>query len=665
MIRSKNSNSILVVVLIMGILILSVTIFLLSNSDTQTKETILVSKNQVLDTSYSEKLFDNSYVHTLDIRADEEAWAYMVDSATEESYIPCSLVIDGEVVSDVAIRPKGNSSLAVTQSLGSDRFSFKIEFDHFTDSQSYYGLDKLSLNNLSQDPSCMKDLLAYDMMNSMGVATPLASYINVTLNGENFGLYLAVEAVEEAFMTRNFGSYESGKLYKPDSLVFDDLDMAGSFLGDGENPSMMDNIINISSGTGYEDYGAGDRADFLYDIVGSLLQTSNISCDVAGLKYLGDDPILYNAIFDNAVFAVTPEDKNRLISSIRSLNESENLEDAVNIDQVLRYFAVQSFVMNYDSYVSIFAHNYYLYEDDGHMSMIPWDYNLAFGSFYLEAILSDVWDEDEVGYSVLPQDYSGMDINVNVVNYPIDDPTITIPSEERPMISKLLENDEYFELYNSMFEELISNYFESGYFHTFYKNTFDIIYPYIASNATTYTLDQFEAGASTINQFCTLRAQSIRGQLDGSIPSTLEGQSEYPELLIDTGDLDVSNLVDFSSMVYAVLGADISEIKDILDIMVPDDSDGTIASALLNVQSLMTNSSQSELIAVAAQIIKSSTLIRDMLWQTVSPALSAIVAIIVLIIALICVSRYRRIKPSKGKKQKGDINDKTKIPTRV
>ena len=26
-------------------------------------------------------------------------------------------------------------------------------------------------------------------------------------------------------------------------------------------------------------------------------------------------------------------------------------------------------------------HNYYLYEQDGKLSMLPWDYNLAFGGF--------------------------------------------------------------------------------------------------------------------------------------------------------------------------------------------------------------------------------------------------------------------------------------------
>lgn len=64
--------------------------------------------------SYGETLFDSSYVHTLNIEVDEGAWKQMEQNATEESYIPCNVTIDGEAFSEVAIRPKGNSSLAAT-----------------------------------------------------------------------------------------------------------------------------------------------------------------------------------------------------------------------------------------------------------------------------------------------------------------------------------------------------------------------------------------------------------------------------------------------------------------------------------------------------------------------------------------------------------------------
>ena len=57
-------------------------------------------------------------------------------------------------------------------------------------------MDKLSLNNVIQDNTYMKDYLAYQMMNEFGVSAPLCSFAYITVNGEDWGLYLAVEGVE-------------------------------------------------------------------------------------------------------------------------------------------------------------------------------------------------------------------------------------------------------------------------------------------------------------------------------------------------------------------------------------------------------------------------------------------------------------------------------------
>ena len=128
-------------------------------------------------------------------------------------------MIDGEAYKNVGIRAKGNTSLSTVASLGSERYSFKIEFDHYDSTKSYYGLDKLSLNNLIQDSTMMKDYLVYTMMNEFGVNSSLCSYVYITVNGEDWGLYVAVEGVEEAFLERNYGS-NYGELYKPDSMSF-------------------------------------------------------------------------------------------------------------------------------------------------------------------------------------------------------------------------------------------------------------------------------------------------------------------------------------------------------------------------------------------------------------------------------------------------------------
>lgn len=165
--------------------------------------------------AYEQALFDTSRVHTIDIVMDD--WDGFIDNCENEEYVSCAVVVDGESYKNVAIRAKGNTSLSSVSSMDSDRYSFKIEFDHYNDGTTYHGLDKLSLNNVIQDNTYMKDYLTYYLMGSFGVDSPLASHAYITVNGEDWGLYLAVEGVEDSFLERNYGN-ETGELYKPDSM---------------------------------------------------------------------------------------------------------------------------------------------------------------------------------------------------------------------------------------------------------------------------------------------------------------------------------------------------------------------------------------------------------------------------------------------------------------
>ena len=141
---------------------------------------------------YEDRLFDTTMVHTIDIVIDD--WDAFLTTAQSEEYSVCDVVIDGEAFRNVGIRGKGNTSLSTVSSMDSDRYSFKIEFDQYDSTKSYYGLDKLSLNNMIQDNTMMKDYLTYQMMNEFDVAAPLCSYVYITVNGEDWGLYLAAAA---------------------------------------------------------------------------------------------------------------------------------------------------------------------------------------------------------------------------------------------------------------------------------------------------------------------------------------------------------------------------------------------------------------------------------------------------------------------------------------
>ena len=189
---------------------------------------------------YETRLFDASTVHTIDIVMDD--WDSFIDTCTNEEYALCSVVIDNEVYKNVAIRAKGNTSLTQVDRYGNDRYSFKIEFDHYDSTKSYYGLDKLSLNNIIQDNTYMKDFLTYQMMQKFGADAPLCSYANITVNGEDWGLYLAVESIEEAFLERNYGS-DYGELYKPDSTNM------GGGRGNGDKFDMADWTAKLNEET--------------------------------------------------------------------------------------------------------------------------------------------------------------------------------------------------------------------------------------------------------------------------------------------------------------------------------------------------------------------------------------------------------------------------------
>ena len=508
---------------------------------------------------YEDRLFDTGTVHTIDIVMDD--WEGFLEGCTDEEYVLCDLVIDGETCANVAIRAKGNTSLTQVASYGNDRYSFKIEFDHYDSGNTYHGLDKLCLNNIIQDNTYMKDYLTYQMMAAFGVNAPLCSFAYLTVNGEDWGLYLAVEGVEDAFLQRNYDS-GSGELYKPDTMdmgggrgnggAFDMEDwMAGREADGGEDASGRDALLQervevmepsaaeagdmpeppqggafgaapdgeapFAGAPGEEAEGSGDGGS-AFGGRGGGMGGSLGSSDVS-LLYTDDDYESYANIFDNAKTDITDADKDRLIDSLRLLNEGEDIGSLVDVDQMIRYFVVHNFVCNFDSYTGSMIHNYYLYEEDGQLSMIPWDYNLAFGGF------------------------QGSEDATALVNYPIDTPVSGGSVDSRPMLAWIFASEEYTELYHQYFDEFISGYFGSGYFSQLMDQVYDLIAPYVERDPTKFcTYEEFEAGFAALEQFCLLRAESVRGQLEGTIPATSDGQSQDSSALIDASGLTISDM---------------------------------------------------------------------------------------------------------------------------
>lgn len=568
---------------------------------------------------YENRLFDNTRVHTIDIVMND--WDEFIANASSEEYYTAAMVIDGEAYKNVGIRGKGNTSLSTVSSMNSDRYSFKVEFDHYDNSITYHGLDKLSLNNLIQDSTMMKDYLTYTMMNEFGAAAPLCSFVYITVNGEDWGLYLAVEGVEDSFLERNYGS-DYGELYKPDSMSF------GGGRGNGKDFNMDDFMNREESADGSEEstttpdrgnfdpsamFGGnmpdmgnfdtsqmqggipqmpgmtqggtengdkssvgGGRGDFSFSIDEETLRAAfekleldttlvdgidfeNITMEniqsvlsslddetmkalmqelmgnssfggnfdfgnIGGfggfgmgssdvkLQYIDDSIDSYSNIWNNAKTDITEADQLRLIESLEKLTNGEQIESVVDIEQVIRYFVVHNYVCNGDSYTGSMIHNYYLYEENGQLAMLPWDYNLAFGTFQSGNAQS-------------------------TVNTPIDTPVSGGTGEDRPMWNWILSDESYIELYHQYFAEFLNTVDVQAII----DNAYNLIKSYVEKDPTAfYTYEEFEAGVETMRQFCALRSESISMQLaNGETASDMNYVDASALTLSDMGSMNM------------------------------------------------------------------------------------------------------------------------------
>lgn len=484
----------LAVILIAAAFVVSFGLCLLS-------ETVFANASTGITMEYETALFDHSRIISVNIIMDPDDWQDMLDNAASEEYYKCDAVVNGTAFYNVGIRPKGNTSLSsIVNDPTTDRYSFKLEFDKYVEGQTCFGLDKLVLNNNYADATNMKEAIAYDMFAYLGTDSSLYNYAQISVNGDYWGVYLAIEAVEDSFLLRNYG-LKSGDLYKPDSMQMDgggkNNDKGGNFTPPDnaedftppERPDGDSNDNNGDSGGGFGGFG------------------SSGGCD---LNYTDDDLDSYSEIWDAEVTDSSKASHKRVVAALKAAAEGTDLEDCLDIDNLLKYMAAHTFAVNLDSLSGNMAHNYYLYESSGVINLIPWDYNLSFGGMNSS-------DSD-------------------AVNYAIDS-----PFSGTQFFDKILENEEYLAKYHEYLRILSKEYVQGGVFQQTYERIRSQIDELVSTDPNAfYTYDEYDAAAQMLVKVVELRAESVLGQLDGTVPSTTEAQRQNSSALIDTADIDIS-----------------------------------------------------------------------------------------------------------------------------
>ena len=111
-------------------------------------------------------------------------------------------VLKGAALSDVGIRLKGG--VGSSRPVKTGKSGFKVRFDEFVKGQLFFGLKRLTLNSMIQDPSMVHETLTYELFRDLGLPASRTGYAFVKLNGDDYGLFLNLETLDKISLPRWF-----------------------------------------------------------------------------------------------------------------------------------------------------------------------------------------------------------------------------------------------------------------------------------------------------------------------------------------------------------------------------------------------------------------------------------------------------------------------------
>ena len=403
--------------------------------------------------------FDTDHVATVRIEMLDKDCEFCMTHPFEEQYVPADFWFNGELIPDVAIRPKGNSSLGQAVGWHSPRIPLAVDFNLLNKARSLHGVKKVFLNNGWSDPTLIREVVAYEIFAKMGLPTPRAALVDLWVNDIHLGVYTMAEVIDTAFLREHFTD-ASGNLYKPEIIsarldwTEKDAYKSVSFPGMPQQPR-HDPVL-------YTNIGGGP----LIDLLQALGQEESVAAydpikPPEGNFTRGLPPALMPRNRIEGMMLKTNENNPgyaALFKFLEVLNKEpdatfpQEIEKMLDVDQDLRFLAVSALILHLDNHIGI-GHNTYLYEVDGKFTVLPWDTNMAFGTFN-QGIRKD-----------------------GVINYYIDEPTAG-PVKRYPLVYRLLSYEPYLEKYRVYLKEALDGPFSLDVILPRIDQLVEIVRPY-------------------------------------------------------------------------------------------------------------------------------------------------------------------------------------------
>jgi spore coat protein CotH len=151
-----------------------------------------------------DEFFDDSVVHDIRLSLNSKDWAALKQNFRENIYYPATLKWRDVTVSNVGIRSRGLGSRSGTKP------GLRVDMDKYNIDQTFLGLKSFVLDNLTQDPSMLRERLSMAFFRRLGLPAPREAHARLFINDQFAGVYALVETIDKGFLGRAFGADSKG-----------------------------------------------------------------------------------------------------------------------------------------------------------------------------------------------------------------------------------------------------------------------------------------------------------------------------------------------------------------------------------------------------------------------------------------------------------------------
>ena len=291
----------------------------------------------------SDDFFNPNTLQRVELWLNDIDWEKLKAAFQENTYYPADVVWNGQTVPNVGIRSRGLGSRSGTKP------GLRVDFDRYSDKQTFLGLKSFVLDNLIQDPSGIKETVAMRFFTRLGIPAPRETHAELFVNGKYAGLYGLVESVDKTMMGRVYGSI--GDNVQNDGYLFE--------------------------------YNYVIESPWRFENQGSALGPYKARFDIKTNESKGDVAI-WGPI----------EDLVRLVNNTPASSFEQTVGPLIDLPGFVRYIAAQNFIAQDDGFNGYAGmNNFYLYrlEDSTKHAFIAWDEDNAFLSpqFLINTRLGD------------------------------------------------------------------------------------------------------------------------------------------------------------------------------------------------------------------------------------------------------------------------------------